>query len=167
MELLTKDNQFYYNQTSMELSVLTKQTLTEKMAVLLPQNIEILTVNGTSSNAKVKRMRFEGLTIQFSKPDFSVCLSGTCTGFAGGCNTATVRTMNVDDVVFDGVNITDTGGYGIWFDQGSYDCKFINGLVSNSASGGIRIGANKGTNIFFFSHDAVYSEKTCYYKFLP
>ena len=34
--------------------------------------------------------------------------------------TATVHTMNVDNIVFDNVNITGTGGYGLWFDQGSY-----------------------------------------------
>ena len=58
--------------------------------------------------------------------------------------TATVHTMNVDDVVFGGVNVSQTGGYGVWFDEGSYNCAFMNGMVSELGAGGVRFGANAG-----------------------
>ena len=149
MELLTMDNQFYYNESSMELSVLTKATITDEMSVLLPQDIEILTIKGTSANAKVERMRFEGLTLKFSKIDFSVALGGTDQS-AAFLKTATVHTINVADVIFDGVNVTDTGGYAVWFDQGSYNCAMMTGMISDLGAGGIRIGANQGMSYMLY-----------------
>ena len=139
------DKQFYYNQSSMDLYLLINETLDDTKEVLLPQDVEILSIKGVSSSNKVERMRFEGLSVKYSKIDFSSCLSGTCMDQSVAfLKTATVHTMNVDGIVFDGVNITDTGGYGIWFDEGSYDCAFMNGQVANLGAGGIRIGANAG-----------------------
>ena len=128
----------------MDLYLLTNQTITTQ-TVLLPQDVEIVTVKGASSSSKVEKMRFEGLHLKYSASDFSACLAGTCMDQSVAfLKTATLHTTNVDNVVFDGVNVSETGGYGVWLDAGSYNSKFINGRVHNLGAGGIRVGVNAG-----------------------
>ena len=116
-------------------------------------------INGTSSNDKVERIRFVGLSIKYSKIDFSSCLPSSCDGGQVGFLTkATVHTSNVHGVIFD---------HALRIDQGSYNPEFINGKVNNLGADGIRVGATKGMNFMFSSHDSPICKKKynlpCFY----
>merc|ERR1712176_746117 len=112
--------QFFYNHSSMDLYLLTNASLTASDTVVFAKETEILIVSGTSSTEKVERMMFEDLQFQYSAIDFSACLAGSCMDqSASFLSTATVHTMNANSIVFDGVHVSEPGGYGVWLDHGT------------------------------------------------
>eukprot|EP01083_Nonionella_stella_P066551 175316_1 len=144
-ELLSMNDQFYYNQSNMNLHLLTNKTLTTDTSVLFAKDIEIVSIKGTSPIAKVERLLLRGLRLKYSAIDFSSCFSGTCqTQSVAFLNTATLHTMNADHIILDGVHVKYSGGYGVWLDEGTTNTQFVNGLVQHLGGGGIRIGVNTG-----------------------
>eukprot|EP01083_Nonionella_stella_P129119 391557_1 len=90
-------------------------------------------------------MIFKNIHLKYSNIDFTDCFSGTCMAQSVAfLKTATLHSINVDNIIFDGVNVSETGGYGVWLDVGTTNSKFINGKVHNVGAGGIRVGVNAG-----------------------
>ena len=136
--LLSSSDSFYFNASTLDLCVATEAEQSVQR-VLFATDAEVLQVQGAA------RMQFRALHVRYSAADFAACLSSTCMAqSAAFLQTATVHVSDAQQVVFDGVNVTYTGGYAVWLDRGTRDSRFVNGRVQNVGAGGIRVGVNAG-----------------------
>ena len=73
--------------------------------------------------------------------DVSTCFATSCNGQSGDfLTTAAIHITNSQYVNFDFVNITRTGGYGIWFDILSFYDQVTNSELTDLGAGGVRVG---------------------------
>eukprot|EP01083_Nonionella_stella_P007294 21102_1 len=148
VHLLRNNNQFYYNRTNMNLYLLTNATITTSEPVRFAKDAEVITMKGESADNKVERIMLKGLHLKYSAIDFNDCLAGVCMDqSASFLQTATVHTMNVYGIILDSVDVSQTGGYAIWLDEGTTNTQVINSKIYHVGAGGIRIGVHSGGEV--------------------
>ena len=119
-----------------------------KTTLLAPAEEVVLQLNGTAQ-APVRNLRFTNITFAHS----TALLEEQCNNPSGdGCggqsgadlNGAAVRADGASGVVFDGIEVTLTGQYGLWLRNACTNVSVTRSWFHDLGAGGVRIGTGSG-----------------------
>lgn len=120
-------------------------------ALIVPRLSSVLSLYGSvvgtpsATSGWVEHIRILNLTVAHT----SAMLEEQCMMVGNGCaaqsaadlKSGAVETGNgVRNVVFDGLTVTSTGGYGVWLKPGTYNTSIVAALMRDLGAGGIRVG---------------------------
>lgn len=111
-----------------------------KAEAVAPRPEEVLHIEGDVAGGKpVQYVRFEGLAFQHT--DWVMPKAQTVDGQANASlKTAIVFARGARHCEFDRCEIAHTGGYGLWFEQGSKDNRVVQCHLYDLGAGGVRLG---------------------------
>lgn len=143
LEALDSPGEFYYDSVSHELHIIPPTGVDPSTStVIIPQQIEIVSGQGNrTANQFLENVEFRGVTLSHAMMDVSDCFSGTCDAqSADFLSSAAVHFEDSKGVVLDGVTISHTGGYGVWFNKGCSDNSLSRSHLFDLGAGGARLG---------------------------
>ncbi len=114
-----------------------------KVEVVAPQAEDLLRLEGDPAAGKfVSFLRFEGLSFQHT--DWIMPVAEPVDGQANASlKTAAVFARGARHCTFERCEIAHTGGYGLWFEQGSKHNRAVQCHLHDLGGGGVRLGETK------------------------
>eukprot|EP01062_Namystynia_karyoxenos_P050446 TRINITY_DN3922_c0_g1_i1.p1 TRINITY_DN3922_c0_g1~~TRINITY_DN3922_c0_g1_i1.p1 ORF type:complete len:697 (+),score=175.02 TRINITY_DN3922_c0_g1_i1:103-2091(+) len=107
--------------------------------VMAPRLVELVSSSGVSD------VHLADVAFEHAGVEWAACLSGDCMAqSASFLTTAALRWVNSTRIVLERVNVSHTGGYGVWFGEGVTDSLMSGCRVSDVGAGGVRIGEATG-----------------------
>jgi hypothetical protein len=123
--LLDSPGEFYFNASTRELHWIAPGCLDPNYATIVyPNVVEVVTFNGGLSpgGKAIRGISFVNMTIAHAAVDLSSCYAGSCSDqSASFLGTAAVHITGAQNISFIGVSVAHVGGYGIWFDEGTFN----------------------------------------------
>ena len=110
-----------------------------KAEIITSVNESVLIIAGASINQTADDIIIDNVAIQHSawNIDRTQEADGQATAFL---TYSAVYIVNATSIVLSDVEVSHTGSYGIWIKEGTTNINIINSLVTDTGSGGIRIG---------------------------
>ena len=105
-----------------------------------PELTELVRVEG-EPGARIEGIRFEGLSFHHAAWDLP--REAMADGQAAVFLPAAVTVRHARGVTFDECEVAHTGGYGVWFDEGTEGCGLSRCEVRDLGAGGVRIGSSR------------------------
>eukprot|EP00730_Choanoeca_flexa_P000495 TRINITY_DN10220_c0_g1_i1.p1 TRINITY_DN10220_c0_g1~~TRINITY_DN10220_c0_g1_i1.p1 ORF type:complete len:489 (+),score=95.45 TRINITY_DN10220_c0_g1_i1:406-1872(+) len=94
--------------------------------------------NGTVTNIYITNMRIEHTAVE-TEPCFHTSCDEQSAAFL---ETATIHVQNASHIHLQSLNITNVGGYAVWFNKGTTNSSITRSYLANLGAGGVRVGVN-------------------------